>query len=159
MSEQNNILRYINLSDSHLKSKSHRTSYNDLKTYKNQIYTGMEIGKSHYWNYNNGKWYEVKNAPDKWKFTFNCVKKRYHSAPRNTGASIQTKYHWYLLGDQIATKLDANSYLTTFKGIKYKIGHKRPYWKKFSYEYPEQLSYKDKLIQILEDILYQLKRE
>ncbi|MFX1275071.1 MAG: hypothetical protein ACFFAT_08515, partial [Promethearchaeota archaeon] len=73
------------------------------------------------------------------------------------GANIGTKYHWYIIADQIATKLDSNSYMTQMKGIKFKIGHKRPHWKTFSYNYPEQQSYKERLISTLEYVLEQLK--
>ena len=131
--------------------------YNSLKVHNNKIYTGMRIGSSHYWNYNNGKWYEIKEAPDKWSFQFNSLKTRVNPAPNNTGASLNTKYHWYIIADQIATKRDNNSYMTSMKGIKFKIGHKRPYWKTFSYNYPEQISYKERVITILEDIITKLK--
>ncbi len=131
--------------------------YNSLKVHNNKIYTGMRIGSSHYWNYNNGKWYEIKKAPDKWSFQFNSLKTRVNPAPNNTGASLNTKYHWYIIADQIATKKDNNSYLTSMKGVKFKIGHKRPYWKTFSYNYPEQISYKERVITILEDIITKLK--
>jgi hypothetical protein len=131
--------------------------YNTFKTYKNRIYTGMKIGSSHHWNYNNGKWYETKESPDKWSFQFNSLKTRVKSAPTNTGANINTKYHWYIIADQIATKIDANSYSTSMKGIKFKVGHKRPYWKNFSYNYPEQIPYKERIIEILEDTIRRLK--
>ena len=45
------------------------------------------------------------------------------------------------------------------KGVKFKIGHKRPHWKSFSYAYPEQISYKERVINILEQILKKLKEE
>ncbi|TXT64412.1 MAG: hypothetical protein BAJALOKI1v1_570018 [Promethearchaeota archaeon] len=133
--------------------------FNKLKTYNHKIYTGMKIGGEHYWNYNNGRWYEKKKAPNKWKITFNCIKERTHSAPQNTGAQVGTKYHWFIIADQIAEKLNANSYMTTMRGTKYKIGHKRPHWKQFSYDYCEQKNYKEQLIQILEDTLARLKSE
>jgi len=132
--------------------------YNAFKIHENKIYTGMRIGSSHYWNYNNGKWHETKEAPDKWNFTFESLKTRRNPAPKNTGAGINTKFHWYIIADQIATKLDENSYMTAMNGVKFKIGHKRPYWRKFSYNYPEQISYKERVIQILEEILQQLKK-
>ncbi|MFX0002849.1 MAG: hypothetical protein ACFE9C_02250 [Candidatus Hodarchaeota archaeon] len=133
--------------------------YNSLKKYNNKIYTGMRIGDSHYWNYTNGKWCETKKEPDKWSFKFESLKTRMNNAPLNTGANINTKFHWYIIADQIATKIDANSYMTSMKGVKFKIGHKRPYWKTFSYNYPEQRSYKERVIKILERILSELKKE
>jgi hypothetical protein len=39
------------------------------------------------------------------------------------------------------------------KGVKFKLGHKRPYWRKFSYDYDEQLSYRERVRQVLEEIL------
>ncbi|MHA2196297.1 MAG: hypothetical protein ACXABO_11990 [Promethearchaeota archaeon] len=117
----------------------------------------MRVGSSHSWNYNKGKWFETKESPDKWKFTFDSLKTRIKPAPQNTGASINTSYHWYIIADQIATKITPNAYNTSMSGIKFKIGHKRSYWRNFSYEYPEQITYKERVIQILEEILQQLK--
>jgi hypothetical protein len=117
----------------------------------------MKVGGSHHWNYNQGKWFETKIAPDQWKLQFNSVKTRMNAAPQNSGASIGTKFHWYIIADQIATKIDPNSYNTIMKGVKFKIGHKRPYWRNFSYNYPEQLSYKDRVISILENYIERLK--
>ena len=150
-----NTLKFqdVKASNSHI----NRNKYNDLKTYKNKFYTGMKIGDSHDWRYNNGVWLETKKAPDRWTFSFNSVKSRTHTAPINSGANINTKYHWYIIADQIATKLDSNSYMTSMKGVKFKIGHKRPHWKTFSYNYPEQQSYKEKVIDLLEHILTKLK--
>lgn len=119
----------------------------------------MRVGSSHHWNYTNGKWHETKKAPDRWKFKFNSLKTRVIPAPSNTGASIKTKFHWYIIADQIATKIDDNTYMTSMTGVKFKIGHKRPYWKTFSYNYPQQLSYKEKIIEILERALIELKKK
>jgi len=133
--------------------------YDKLKDYNGQIYTGMKIGGTHKWHYNNGKWFETKISPDQWTFNFQSTKTRFLSAPINSGAKLNTKYHWYMIADQIASKLDANSYLTNMKGIKFKIGHKRPNWKKYSYQYPEQESYKECVIKILESALAKLRNE
>jgi hypothetical protein len=134
--------------------------YDSLKKFEGKVYSGMKVGNSHLWDYNDGKWYEVKESPDKWNIQFNSIKNRsIHQAPRNSGAKIGTKYHWYIIADQIATKLNSNSYQTSMSGLKFKIGHKRPHWKTFSYNYPGQASYKHKIIKILEDILQRLKNE
>ncbi len=133
--------------------------YNAIKKYKDKVYTGMSIGGSHNWNYNNGKWFEVKNAPDIWKFTFDCVKKRAIPAPEKSGVNVQTKYHWFIVANQFATKLDNDSYSTHMSGVKFKLGHKRPYWRDFSYKYPEQTPYKEKVIAILQDIIDKLKND
>jgi len=133
--------------------------YNSLKTYNNKIYSGMKIGNSHHWNYKNGKWYETKKTPERWDFKFNSIKTRINPAPTNTGAAIKTKFHWYIIADQIATKINNNSYMTSMNGVKFKLGHKRPHWKTFSYNYPNQTPYKERIINILEDIIKKLKNE
>lgn len=100
--------------------------YNNLKRYENQIYSGMKVGGSHKWRYDNGTWIETKMTPNQWKFKFDSVKTRFHQAPINSGASKYTKFHWYIIADQIATKQDQNNYMTNMNGYKFKIGHKRP---------------------------------
>ncbi|MFW9874797.1 MAG: hypothetical protein ACFFG0_16945 [Candidatus Thorarchaeota archaeon] len=132
--------------------------YDTLKIHGNKIYTGMKIGGSHSWNYNNGKWYETKKTPEKWTFTFDSLKTRITPAPKNSGVARKTKFHWYIIADQVATKIDENSYMTSMKGVKFKIGHKRPYWRTFSYNYPNALyTQKERVIQILEEVLKELK--
>jgi hypothetical protein len=133
--------------------------FDDMKEFNGQAYTGMRVGGTHLWHYDNGLWTETKEAPDQWSFQFNCTKGRAHSAPPNTGALVQTKYHWYILADQIATKIDENSYLTEMKGVKFKVGHQRPHWRHFSYEYPEQVGYNERIIAILEQAIRQLRGE
>ncbi|MHA1727854.1 MAG: hypothetical protein ACTSWY_03900, partial [Promethearchaeota archaeon] len=121
-------------------------------------YSGMRIGSGHNWDYNNGKWVETKRAPDKWEIKFDCVKTRHHNAPENSGCEVGSKFHWLILADQTATKLDSNSYNTTMRGMKFKMGHKRPYWRKWNYEYKEQISYKERIIEYLEDTVKKLKK-
>ena len=133
--------------------------YNELKEYDGKIYTGMLVGSSHNWLYPNGKWHETKLAPDKWKFTFESVKKRSHPAPDNTGAAKGTIYHWYIIADQRATKVDNDSYFTLMEGLKFKIGHKRPHWRMFSYEYDDQLSYNEKVIRALEETIMTCRKK
>lgn len=132
--------------------------YDTFKVHGKKLYTGMRVGDSHHWNYNEGKWFETKQAPDKWSFKFDSLKTRINPAPINSGASTNTKFHWYIIADQIATKIDSNSYMTSMRGVKYKIGHKRPYWKTFSYNYPNQKNYKECVIKLLEEILGELKK-
>lgn len=113
----------------------------------------MLIGRSHDWVYPNGHWVETKIEPDKWKFSFESIKHRNRPSKKNTGAASGTTFHWYILADQKATKLDNDSYQTTMKGVKFKLGHKRPYWKRFSYDYDDQLSYNERVKQVLENTL------
>ena len=133
--------------------------YNSLKKHNNQIYTGMKIGGSHKWIYNDGKWTETKTAPAIWTINFNSVKTRVNPAPFNSGANIGTKFHWYIIADQIATKLNKDSYMTQMKGIKYKFSHKRPQWRTFSYKYSDLRAESGVVLKILEDILNKLKNE
>ncbi|MDP2846545.1 MAG: hypothetical protein Q8N79_10820, partial [Candidatus Methanoperedens sp.] len=75
------------------------------------------------------------------------------------GVPLKTQYHWYIIGDQRVLKIDKDSYETVMEGMKYKIGHRRPYWKNFSYVYPGQITYRQKLIQIFRDMLKRLEEE
>ncbi len=45
------------------------------------------------------------------------------------------------------------------EGMKYKIGHKRPYWRGFSYSYPGQMSYRQKVIEVLKETIRELERQ
>jgi hypothetical protein len=134
-------------------------TYNNLKRYGDQIYSGMKVGGSHKWHYDNGKWIETKLSPEKWKFKFDSVKTRFHQAPLNSGAENNTKFHWFIIANQIATKLDKDSYMTEMNGVKFKVGHKRPEWSAYTYDFPKQESYTQKVIKILEDTLSRLKNQ
>ncbi len=133
--------------------------YDELKCYQGKMYTGMAIGGSHEWVYPDGRWRETKVAPDRWKFSYNSRKERTRSAADNTGAAKGTTYHWYIIADQKAKKLDKDRYQTRMEGVKFKLGHKRPYWKSFSYDYPEQLTYRERVIKILQEALVALEGE
>lgn len=133
-----------------------RKHYNSLKDFEGKKYTGMRVGGSHSWNYDNGIWNETKLSPDEWKFQFNCIKGRSHEAPPGTGALKDTKYHWYIIADQKVVKLDENRYDTKMVGSKFKIGHQMPNWNKWSYNY-KSISYEDLIIEILENIIKKLR--
>lgn len=66
-----------------------------------------------------------KVTADKWQFTYNVTKRRAGNAPEGSGVPLGTEYHWYILANQIAKKIDANSYTTSMIGLKYKLAHKR----------------------------------
>lgn len=134
------------------------TKYDDIKVYNGKVYTGMKIGGSHSWVYPDGMWNETKIAPDKWRFSFESMKKRNFHSGDNTGAARGTTYHWYIIADQKATKLDNDSYQTEMNGLKFKIGHKRPHWRSFSYNYDGQESYEERVIAVLEKTLEELKK-
>jgi hypothetical protein len=39
-------------------------SYDQFKEYEGQKYTGMKVGRSHKWYYDQGEWKETKVTPD-----------------------------------------------------------------------------------------------
>ncbi len=131
-------------------------AFDNMKIYNGQKYSGMPVGLSHHWNYPNGEWEETKVAPDLWKIKFTSLKSRKTPAPEGSGVPLKTSYHWYIMADQQVTKATKDDYQTTMEGLKFKIGHKRPYWKKFSYGYEGQPTYRQRLIKILQSTLQQL---
>lgn len=137
-------------------NKNNLNSYNKFKEFKGKKYTGMKVGRSHKWYYEQGVWKERKIMPDKWDFTYDVKKRRVGNAPESSGVPIGTEYHWYILADQNVKKLDANNYTTSMTGMKYKLAHKRSTREKWSATDNAQ---KRRLIQILEETIDQLKKE
>ena len=131
-------------------------SYNEYKDFEGKKYTGMRVGGTHQWYYDKGEWKEKKIAPDKWEFTYATNKRRAWQAPEGSGVPVGTEYHWYLLARQNVRKLDANSYTTSMEGLKYKLAHKRAETGKWS---STDYAQKERLIQILEGLIDQLKKE
>jgi hypothetical protein len=41
--------------------------YNRFKTFNGKLYTGVQIGRGHHWNYDKGDWKETKSTPDLWE--------------------------------------------------------------------------------------------
>lgn len=107
------------------KPTAHGASYDRAKVFEGKRYTGMAVGRGHKWRYDAGVWSEKKRTPDDWDFRYAVIKRRAGKAPEGSGAPIGTAYHWYILADQIVTKLDANSYATEMVGRKVKLAHKR----------------------------------
>jgi hypothetical protein len=130
--------------------------YNEYKDFEGKKYTGMRVGGIHQWYYDKGEWKEKKIAPDKWEFTYATNKRRAWQAPEGSGVPVGTEYHWYLLAHQNVRKLDANSYTTSMEGLKYKLAHKRAEIGKWS---STNYAQKERLIQILEGLIDQLKKE
>jgi hypothetical protein len=140
-----------------MEQQPYRKTFDALKVHDGKVYTGMAVGGSHAWAYNGGTWTETKITPDEWQFKFTCTKQRLREAPEGSGALDGTRYHWYILADQIVQKLDANRYSTVMEGAKYKLGHARPNWRGWSYEYQDGCV-EDRLIAILEDTVARLKQ-
>ena len=133
-------------------------AYDDLKESGGKVYTGMLIGGEHTWIYPQGIWHERKLAPDRWAFTFSSMKTRTRSAPEESGAAIGTGYHWFILAHQRVRKRDKDTYETFMEGVKFKVAHRRPHWRYWSTEYPDQEPAREKLIRILEEELAGLRR-
>ena len=102
-----------------------KSRYDELKEFNGKRYTGMRVGRSHTWRYDAGEWKERKVTPDRWEFRYSVPKRRAGRAPEGSGAPIGTAYHWYIIADQVVTKLDANSYMTEMVGHKLKVAHRR----------------------------------
>jgi hypothetical protein len=100
-------------------------SYDEFKEYEGRRYTGMKIGRSHKWYYDQGEWKEKKITPDLWQISYAVTKRRAGRAPEGSGVPVGTEYHWYVLAHQNVTKLNANDYTTSLSGLKFKIAHKR----------------------------------
>jgi hypothetical protein len=132
-------------------------AFDDLKKFQGQVYSGMSIGGTHVWDYPHGVWQEQKVAPDRWVFSFASGKKRVRKAPEGSGALPGTQYHWFILAHQRVRKVDQDRYETVMQGVKYKIAHKRPYWRHWSTEYPDNEPEREILIRILEQYLAELK--
>jgi tRNA (cmo5U34)-methyltransferase len=133
-------------------------AFDDLKESGGKVYSGMSIGDGHRWLYPDGIWEERKVAPDRWDFTFSSLKTRTRSAPEGSGAAIGTSYHWYILAHQRVRKRDKDSYDTFMEGMKFKVAHRRPHWRSWSTEYPDQEPEREVLIRILEEELARLRK-
>lgn len=107
-------------------------SYNEVKSFKGQQYTGMKIGRTHKWYYDQGEWREKKVTPDLWQFTYAVTKRRAGRAPEGSGVPVGTEYDWYIAAHQNVKKLNANDYSTSLVGLKYKVSHKRADTEKWS---------------------------
>ncbi len=76
--------------------------YNALKSFNGRVYSGMAIGGSHIWNYDQGQWEETKVEPDLWKVDFETTKRRARNAPKGSGAPVGTEYHWLVVAHQVS---------------------------------------------------------
>lgn len=131
-------------------------TYNDFKNFEGKQYTGMKIGRSHKWYYDQGEWKEKKITPDKWQFTYGVTKRRAGKAPVGSGVPVGTEYHWYILGHQHVRKLNENDYTTSMTGLKFKLAHKRFDKEKWS---ATEKTQKKNLIKVLQGVIDQLQME
>jgi hypothetical protein len=100
-------------------------SYDKFKDFEGRRYTGMKVGRSHKWYYDQGEWKETKITPDLWQIRYAVTKRRAGRAPEGSGVPVGTEYHWYVLAHQNVAKQNANDYTTSLTGLKFKIAHKR----------------------------------
>jgi len=131
-------------------------SYNDFKEYEGQRYTGMKIGRSHKWYYDNGEWREKKITPDLWQIGYAVTKRRAGRAPEGSGVPVGTEYHWYIVAHQNTTKRSANDYTTSLSGLKFKIAFKRAGVEKWSATPKTQ---RKRMIMFLESVIADLEKQ
>lgn len=131
-------------------------SYDEFKSYEGRRYTGMKVGRSHKWYYDQGEWKETKITPDLWQFSYAVTKRRAGRAPEGSGVPVGTEYHWYILGHQNVGKLNANDYTTSMTGLKFKIAHKRADSDKWSATPKAQ---RRRMIKFLHDVIDDLEKQ
>lgn len=137
-------------------SKDLSASFNKFKEFNGKLYTGVQIGRGHHWNYDAGDWKETRITPDLWEISYAVTKRRAGHAPDYTGVPIGTEYHWYILAHQTAVKRTANDYATKMTGLKFKLAHKRADKGKWSASGPTQRKH---LIAFLKDFIAQLEKD
>lgn len=130
--------------------------YNKFKEFGGKKYTGMKVGRSHKWYYDQGEWKEKKVTPDAWEISYNVTKRRAGRAPEGSGVPVGTEYNWYILAHQHVEKLNANDYSTEMHGHKFKLNHKRAGKDKWSVTDKTE---RKRLIKALEGMLEDLKEE
>ena len=136
--------------------KSLSNSYNEFKEFEGRQYSGMQIGRSHHWNYDQGDWKETKITPDLWEISYAVTKRRKGHAPEGSGVPVGTEYHWYILAHQNVRKLNANDYATSMTGLKFKLAHNRADKDKWSLSGPTQRQH---LVKFLKSIIAQLDED
>jgi len=138
-------------------AKKHlEASYDQYKFFEGKQYTGMQVGRSHKWYYDQGEWKETKVTPDMWRIFYSVTKRRAGKAPKGSGVPVGTGYHWYIMAHQNVTKLNANDYNTTLMGLKFKIAHKRADKDKWSATAATQRKH---LIKFMKDMIRELENE
>jgi len=137
-------------------TKKQADSYNQIKDYKGEFYTGMRIGRSHKWYYDKGIWKETKITPERWELSYEVTKRRAGHAPEGSGVPVGTAYHWFILSHQYVEKLNADDYSTAMVGLKFKLAHRRADKGKWSATDDTQRKH---LIKILKDFINELETE
>lgn len=139
-----------------LRKKDISESYDQYKQFEGKQYTGMKVGRSHKWYYDQGVWKEKKITPDLWEISYSVTKRRAGKAPEGSGVPVGTEYHWYIISHQNVKKMNANDYTTVMSGLKYKLAHKRANTDKWSATAKTQRKH---LIKFLQEFMAQLEKE
>ncbi|RAL14513.1 uncharacterized protein BO97DRAFT_271646 [Aspergillus homomorphus CBS 101889] len=129
--------------------------YNALKSYNGQVYSGMAVGGSHTWTYDQGTWKETKEEPDLWRIDYQTNKRRAKKAPEGSGAPVGTEYHWLVVGHQHVKKVDANTYETHLTGSKYKLAYKSA--SSNSWSVPTVKKQREREVELLEDAKHRVQ--
>lgn len=128
--------------------------FDKLKEYKGKRYSGMKIGGTHKWYYEEGEWKERKKTPEEWDIFYQTRKNRAGKAPEGSGAPVGTGYNWLIVAHQRVDKLDANSYMTSLEGKKFKVAHLRANKGKWNVKEKTQ---RKKVIEFLEKVISDIK--
>ncbi|RAH82203.1 hypothetical protein BO86DRAFT_418634 [Aspergillus japonicus CBS 114.51] len=123
--------------------------YNALKSFNGHVYSGMVVGGSHTWKYDEGTWKETKKEPDLWRIDYHTNKRRAKRAPEGSGAPVGTEYHWLIIGHQHVKKVDAKTYETHLTGSKYKLAYKSA--SSNSWSVPTVKKQREREVELLED--------
>ena len=135
-------------------AKEKAKQYNRFKTYRGKRYTGMKVGGTHKWYYDEGVWKERKTTPEAWDIYYKTRKRRAGKAPEKSGAPVGTGYNWLIVAHQRVDKLDANSYMTRLDGKKFKVAHLRAEKGKWNIAEKKQ---RQKVIEFLEEVIEVIK--
>ncbi|EAW13261.1 uncharacterized protein ACLA_017070 [Aspergillus clavatus NRRL 1] len=130
--------------------------YNALKSFQGQVYSGMAVGGSHTWTYDEGRWKETKEEPDLWRIDYRTNKRRARKAPQGSGAPVGTEYRWLVVAHQHVKKVDANTYETHLTGSKYKLAYKSA--SSNSWSIPTVKKQREREVELLEDAKKRVQR-
>jgi hypothetical protein len=135
---------------------TYAAGYDAFKEHEGQRYTGMKVGRSHKWYYDQGEWKEKKITPDKWEISYAVTKRRAGKAPEGSGVPVGTEYHWYIIAHQNVKKLNANDYSTSLAGLKFKVAHKRADSGKWS---ASDRAQRRRMIKVLQEMIEDLRQQ
>ena len=138
------------------KKSDEAVSYDEFKEFEGRKYTGMKIGRSHKWYYDQGEWKEKKITPDLWQISYAVTKRRAGRAPEGSGVPVGTKYHWYVLAHKNVEKLNANDYTTSMSGLKFKVAHQRAGTEKWS---ATEKTQRKRMIKFLQEVIADLEEQ